>query len=114
MIISTDVDERLYLTDCGTPICEGHIQPYIDTVLLATPADYDAWSQCHGSIMSCQRCSGGAYDTQRDRVDADLLTESSTQRRAGDHSAGQHRGETTSISPSFVRYAEHRHISNLV
>ena len=113
MIISTDVDERLYLTDCGTPICEGHIQPYIDRVLLATPADYDAWSQCHGSIMSCQRCSGGAYDTQRDRMDADLLRESSAERRAGDHSTGEPCRETQSISPSFIRYAEHRHISDL-
>lgn len=113
MIISTDTQERLYITDCGTPVCEGHIQPYIDDALPASPTDYDAWLQCHGRMMSCQRCVGGAYDTQRDGVGDPLLREINPQRRAGDDTAGQDCGETQSISPSFVRYAEHRHISDL-
>lgn len=113
MITSIDTREALYLTDCGTPICEGHIQPYIDNVLEASITDYHAWFQCHGIEMSCQRCSGGAYDTQRDRMDADLLTESDTERRAGDGTARTDRGETTSISPSFRRYAQQRHATAL-
>lgn len=111
MIISTDLDEILYLTDSGTPVCEAHIQPYIDDVIPATRSDYHAWFQCHGNMMSCQRCSGGAYDTQRDGMDADLSRESSAQRRAGDNTTGADCGETPSISPSFIRYAQHRYAS---
>jgi hypothetical protein len=113
MITNTQIDEKLYLTDSGTPVCEGHIQPYIDNVSEASRRDYYAWFQCHGSEMSCQRCSGGLYDAQRDRVDADLLRESSSERRAGDISARDDRRETQGISPSFIRYAAHRHSPDL-
>jgi len=113
MIISTDLDERLYLTDSGTPVCEGHIQPYIDSVVEASRRDYDAWFQCHGKSMSCQRCVGGAYDTQRDRMDAPFPRESSTERGAGDLTASVDRRETQSISPTFVRTAFTRHSSEL-
>jgi len=51
------IDDYLLITGEGVPVCEAHVQPYIDDPLTpATTDEYAAWLSSHGAPMRCQRC----------------------------------------------------------
>jgi len=68
------IDDYLLITGEGVPVCEAHVQPYIDDPLTpATTDEYAAWLSSHGAPMRCQRCVGVDDDAERDHVVADFL-----------------------------------------
>lgn len=73
---------ELFITGDGLPVCEAHLEKYIDEPsFLASACEYDAWFQSHGKPMSCHRCRGADRDRIRNQVDAALLEENSPQGR---------------------------------
>ena len=64
----------LYITGDGIPVCEAHLQRYIDDPSwLATTCEYDAWLNCHGEHMTCKRCKGAAGERVGDSLDVAFL-----------------------------------------
>ena len=70
-------DPALYLVAGCTPVCEAHLETYIDDpAWIAETADYDDWLRAHGTRMTCQRCRGGRTDDRGgDDMDAPLPRE---------------------------------------
>jgi hypothetical protein len=74
----------LYMTGDGIPVCEAHLEKYIDAPYwLACQCDYDAWFHSHGALMSCRRCKGVQSDQVGDSVVVALSQEDSSEGRRG-------------------------------
>jgi hypothetical protein len=94
----------LHISADGVPLCDGHYEKYIhDPSLVATHADYDAYFQAHGKPMTCHKCRS-AHDAGRNQMGTLFLGEVSAERRGRDTGTSERGGETSSISPAFLRY----------
>lgn len=95
----------LYITGDGLPVCEAHLEKYIDDPsFLATACDYDAWFQSHGKTMSCKRCRGVASERAGDSVDVAFLETDSAEGRRGTASG---RALDEEIVRQFEDYISH-------
>jgi hypothetical protein len=68
----------LFITGSGSPVCEAHLERYIDDPSFrATSAEYDAWFHRHSEEMQCQRCKGAGDDRAGNTMD-DALPDSNS------------------------------------
>lgn len=75
---------ELYITGDGLPVCESHLEKYIDDPSFrATQCEYDAWFHRHGEYMSCRRCKGAVDERDRSEVVIAFLDENSSEGRRG-------------------------------